>query len=96
MKTVFVCAVTFLLASVALAADTLDIYVIDTEGGKAMVLVTPAGEKMLVDAGYPTRDDRDTKRIVAVAQALGIKQFDYILATHYDSDHAGNIPAWTP
>ncbi len=92
MRTAFVCAVTFLLASVAVAADTLDIYVIDTEGGKSMVLVTPDGEKMLVDGGYPSRDDRDTKRIVAVAKAVGIKQFDYILATHYDSDHVGNIP----
>ena len=86
------CAVVSLLPSPALAADTLDIYVIDTEGGKSMVLVTPDGEKMLVDGGNPSRDDRDTKRIVAAAQALGIKQFDYILATHYDSDHVGNIP----
>ena len=75
-----------------LGRGTLDIYVIDTEGGKSMVLVTPDGEKMLVDGGNPSQDDRDTKRIVAVAQAAGIKQFDYILATHYDSDHVGNIP----
>jgi beta-lactamase superfamily II metal-dependent hydrolase len=47
---------------------------------------------MLVDAGYPTANDRDTNRIVAAAQALGIKQFDYIVATHYDADHAGNVP----
>jgi len=91
MKPLFVCAVTFLLASTVSAADTLDIYVVDTEGGKAMVMLTPDGESMLVDAGYPTRDDRDTKRIVEVAQAIGIKQFDYILATHYDADHVGNI-----
>jgi beta-lactamase superfamily II metal-dependent hydrolase len=82
----------FLLASVAFAADTLDIYVIDTEGGKSMVMVTPAGEKMLVDGGNPSKDDRDTKRIQSAAQALGIKQFDYVLVTHYDGDHVGNIP----
>jgi beta-lactamase superfamily II metal-dependent hydrolase len=70
----------------------LGIYVIDTEGGKSMIVVTPDGEKMLVDGGNPSRDDRDTKRIVAAARALGIKQFDYMLATHYDSDHVGNIP----
>ena len=57
-----------------------------------MILLTPDGETMLVDGGYPTPDDRDTKRIVAVAQAVGIKQFDLILATHYDADHVGNIP----
>ena len=92
MRTLVGCAVAFLLASVVSAAETLDIYVLDTEGGKSMVLLTPGGETMLVDAGYPTRDDRDTKRIVALAQSLAIKQFDYILATHYDADHSGNIP----
>ena len=91
MRTLFVCAVTFLLASMVSAADTLDIYVVDTEGGKAVILLTPDGETMLVDAGYPTEDDRDTNRIVEVARAAGIRQFDYIVATHYDSDHSGNI-----
>ena len=47
---------------------------------------------MLVDAGFPTADGRDTKRIVSAARAIGIKQFDYILVTHYDSDHVGNVP----
>jgi competence protein ComEC len=92
MRTLFVCALMFLLASVVEAADTLDIYVVDTEGGKALILLTPDGETMLVDAGYPTQDDRDTKRIVEVAQAAGIKHFDYVVATHYDSDHSGNVP----
>ena len=92
MKTLLVCVVTSLLASVTWAADTLDIYVVDTEGGKAVILLTPKGETMLVDAGYPTEDDRDTKRIVEVARAAGIEHFDYIVATHYDADHAGNVP----
>lgn len=92
MRTLLVSVFAFLLAAVALAADTLDIYVVDTEGGKAVILLTPDGETMLVDAGYPTRDDRDTKRIVEVAQAAGIRQFDYIVATHYDADHSGNVP----
>ena len=73
------------------ASDTLDIYVIDTCGGKAMIVVTPEGEKMLVDAGYPRPDNRDTKRIVETAKSLGIKEFDYVVATHYDTDHSGNI-----
>jgi beta-lactamase superfamily II metal-dependent hydrolase len=73
------------------AADTLDVYVLDTEGGKALVVQSPDGETLLVDAGYPTPDERDTKRVVAAAQSLGIKQFDFILATHHDVDHVGNI-----
>ena len=58
MKPLFVCAVTFLLASTVSAADTLDIYVVDTEGGKAVILLAPSGQSMLVDAGFPTANGR--------------------------------------
>jgi beta-lactamase superfamily II metal-dependent hydrolase len=93
MKFFSFCALSLLLPLSALrGAGTLDVYVIDVEGGKAMIVVPPGAETMLIDAGYPTKDDRDTNRIVAAAQALGIKEFDYILATHFDGDHAGNIP----
>jgi hypothetical protein len=64
-------ALAVLFASVSLAAGTLDVYVIDTEGGKAVILVTPAGGTMLIDAGYPRQDNRDTERIVATARSLG-------------------------
>jgi len=92
MRFMLICLLTLLLVSLASAAETLDIYIIDTCGGKAVILLTPAGETMLIDAGYPRKDGRDTNRIVAAAHALGIKQFDYIVATHYDTDHSGNIP----
>ena len=72
--------------------EELKIHIIDTEGGKAMIVLPPGGESMLVDAGYPVPEGRDTNRIVAAAEALGIKHFDYIVATHYDKDHSGNIP----
>ena len=36
------------------AADgTLDIYFIDVEGGQSTLIVTPAGQTLLVDAGFP-------------------------------------------
>jgi competence protein ComEC len=79
------------LGSIAIGAETLDIHVIDTEGGKAVIIQSPEGENMLIDAGYPTPDGRDTNRIVAMATSLGIKQFDYLIATHYDADHSGNV-----
>ncbi len=88
-----ICSLGLLAAALLPAAGTLDLYVIDTEGGKSLIAITPEGESMLVDAGYPRPDDRDTNRIVAAAQSLGIQEFDYILATHYDADHSGNIAA---
>jgi beta-lactamase superfamily II metal-dependent hydrolase len=84
-----------ILSSVSIlhAADTLDMYVIDTEGGKALLLVSPAGESMLIDAGFPGNNDRDTLRIEEAAKAAGVKRFDYLVVTHYDLDHVNNVPA---
>ncbi len=44
---------------------TLDIYWIDVEGGAATLIVAPARESILMDAGWDTADERDTSRIEA-------------------------------
>ena len=80
-------------ASLLHAADTLDMYVIDTEGGKALLVVSPAGQSMLIDAGFPGYKDRDAIRIEEAAKAAGVKRFDYLVVTHYDLDHVNNVPA---
>jgi competence protein ComEC len=72
------------------AADTLDIYVIDVEGGKATIIRNPSGQTLLIDGGMP--NDRDLGRVAAVAKTLGVTQFDVHLITHYDVDHVGNVP----
>jgi beta-lactamase superfamily II metal-dependent hydrolase len=82
-----------LFVSALPAAKTLDMYVIDTEGGKALLLISPSGQSMLVDAGFPGNNDRDTNRIEEAAKFAGVKKFDYLVVTHYDSDHVENVPA---
>ena len=85
----------------ALAAATLlhgqsrnlDIYWIDTEGGAATLIVTPAGQTMLVDTGNPGPNDRDPKRVFAAAQMIGLKKIDMLVTTHYHGDHVGGAPA---
>jgi beta-lactamase superfamily II metal-dependent hydrolase len=74
------------------AAATLDIYFIDVEGGQSTLIVTPAGESLLVDTGYAGNSGRDANRIAAAAKAAGIKQIDYLLLTHFHGDHAGGVP----
>ena len=39
---------------VAAQEKTLDIYFIDVEGGQSTLVVTPAGETLLVDTGFPS------------------------------------------
>ena len=66
----------------------LDIYWIDVEGGAATLIVTPAGETVLIDTGNPGR--RDPERIVkTLSEVAGMKQLDHVIVTHYHGDHFG-------
>ena len=70
------------------ADQRLDLYWIDVEGGAATLLVTPAGETVLIDTGNPGR--RDPDRIVkAVTEVAGMKQIDHLIITHFHGDHFG-------
>ena len=71
------------------SAKTLDMYVIDTEGGHAVLYVSPSGESLLEDTGNP--GGRDTDRIMAVLDAAGVKQIDHLILTHYHVDHVGGL-----
>ena len=91
-----IAAAVFLYASVLSAGtaagqtrDTLDIYVIDVEGGEATLFVSPSGESMLVDTGWPGFDGRDADRIAAAAEEAGISQIDHLIVTHFHADHMG-------
>src|SRR5579862_9349790 len=70
----------------------LQIYFIDVEGGQATLIVSPSGESLLIDTGWPDNEGRDSDRIVAAAHNAGIKQIDYVLITHYHRDHVGGVP----
>jgi competence protein ComEC len=70
----------------------LQIYFVDVEGGQATLFVTPAGQSLLIDTGWPGNDGRDADRIVAAAKNAGISKIDYVLITHFHSDHGGGAP----
>jgi beta-lactamase superfamily II metal-dependent hydrolase len=67
----------------------LDIYVVDTEGGKAALFVSPTGQSLLIDTGNP--GGRDADRIMAAVRDAGLKQIDFLLSTHYHGDHIGGM-----
>ncbi len=68
-------------------AGTLRIVWIDSEGGGSTLIVTPAGESVLIDTGNP--GGRDPARIVAAAQAAGLARIDHVIVTHWHTDHFG-------
>jgi len=92
MRTFFVTVLFVLLNVTAHAAQALDVYFIDVEGGQATLFLTPAGKSLLVDTGWAGFNGRDADRITAVAKAAGITRIDYLLITHYHLDHVGGVP----
>jgi hypothetical protein len=83
--------VALVLFGSALQADqktgTLDIHWIDSEGGGSTLIVTPAGESVLIDAGNP--GGRDPARIIAAVKAAGLTRIDWFVLTHFHTDHFG-------
>ena len=71
---------------------TLDIEWIDVEGGAATLIVTPARETVLVDAGWPGFDSRDAKRIKAALDRRKLTAIDHFIVSHYHTDHFGGVP----
>jgi competence protein ComEC len=82
-----------LLLTIAVSAaprDTLDIYVIDVEGGKSTLVVSPSGESMLIDTGnIGDGAERDAARIMAAVAEAGLQRIDYLVTTHWHRDHMG-------
>lgn len=71
---------------------SLRAYFIDVEGGQSTLFVTPTGQSLLIDTGWPDHDGRDADRILAAAKNAGISRIDYVLLTHYHDDHTGGVP----
>ncbi|HJU56511.1 MAG TPA: ComEC/Rec2 family competence protein [Pyrinomonadaceae bacterium] len=61
------------------------VYVLDVGQGDSILIVSPEGKTVLVDAG----DEKNGKRVVEALKAKGVQQLDYFVATHTHPDHIG-------
>ena len=79
-------------AAQARTAKTLDVYVVDVEGGNATLFVAPSGESMLIDSGNSGAGAvRDAVRIMAAVKEAGLTQIDNLITTHWHGDHFGGM-----
>jgi len=71
----------------AAARDRLEIHMIDVGQGDAILIISPDGFVMLVDAG----NDWDDAAILEYLDNLGISSLDYTLVSHMHADHLGGM-----
>lgn len=69
------------------AAHELKVHFIDVGQGDAILVETPAGQKMLVDAGENVYGNR----VVDYLLAQGVRELDVVVGTHTHSDHIGGL-----
>lgn len=69
------------------AGDTLQIHFIDVGQGDAILVQTPAGQNMLVDAGENSCGELVTEYLAF----HGVKGLDIVVGTHPHSDHIGGL-----
>jgi len=82
----------FAQARHSLDGPSLDIYVIDVEGGNATLFVSPSHESLLIDTGNAgAAAVRDAGRIMEAVKAAGLQQIDHLIITHWHGDHFGGL-----
>ena len=92
MRASLVILLVFVVAAFGAASKTLDIYVVDVEGGNATLFVSPSGESLLIDTGNGgAAAARDASRIMAAMKDAGVQQLDHLITTHWHGDHFGGM-----
>lgn len=98
----FVLFISLYLAACSMNPGRLYIYFIDVEGGQATLVITPTGDTLLIDAGYPGKgksnptpgdpgEARDAQRIATAAADANVSEIDFLLVTHFHEDHFGGV-----
>lgn len=75
------------------AWGTLELRMIDVGQGDALLVRSPAGRAILVDAGRPPEGDPRGHPVVQELRRAGIERLEWLVLTHADADHFGGAEA---
>jgi competence protein ComEC len=82
------------LVAGALNRGTVELVVLDVGQGDALVLRSPAGRWILVDAGPRSESfDAGARTVLPYLRQRGVPALELLVLTHPDMDHVGGAPA---
>ncbi len=96
---VLICCLFLLCTGVRLGgAGKLEIIFFDVGQGDSILVKTPSGRTMLVDAGgspeyMATSFDPGREIVVPALAEAGVRELDLLVNSHHHEDHLGGIPA---
>jgi beta-lactamase superfamily II metal-dependent hydrolase len=67
------------------SGEELRVHMLDVGQGDSILIISPAGKAVLVDAGNPGNG----KKILEALKRYGVGQIDLLIATHAHADHIG-------
>src|ERR1041385_8732067 len=70
-----------------LVTGGLQVYMLDVGQGDSLLIVSPGGKHVLIDASIPQAGDE----VVAALQKHGVQSLDLVVATHPHADHIGGM-----
>ena len=97
IKKIAVICIIFVICIVSiiyiLPENNLKMYFVDVGQGDCTLIVTPKSKKILIDGGGSESKDFDIGKSVLKPYLLDrkIKKIDYIIISHFDTDHVGGI-----
>ncbi len=71
--------------------DDLTVTMIDVGQGDGFCIQNPTGNTYLIDSGSSSKDKVGTYQVIPFLKSRGIRELQYVFATHSDKDHINGI-----
>ena len=83
--------IVFVFFIIHIFPQKLRIHFVDVGQGDSCLIITPNNKKILIDGGGSENYDVGKNILIPYLLARRIKKIDYIIVSHFDTDHIGGI-----